>query len=79
MSGRPSKPAPSVLGLPPVKFGRLYTYSTACDRALIVLSCICAGASGCILPLFSLVFGRVLSILNDPTKDPVAEVRCVRV
>ena len=74
MSGPPPKPAPSVLGLPPVSFGKLYTFAAPADRAKVALACICAAASGSILPLFSLVFGSALNSLNDPTSSIVESI-----
>lgn len=72
MSGGPPKPVPSVLGLPPVPFKKLYTFATPADKARVVLACVCAAASGAILPLFSLVFGSSLNALNDST-DAIVE------
>ena len=74
MSGPPPKPAPSVLGLPPVQFSKLYTFATPADRAKVALACVCAAASGSILPLFSLVFGSALNSLNDPTSSIVESI-----
>jgi len=61
-------------GAPPVPFKKLYTYATKMDIFMVVLSCIAAVASGTILPLFSLVFGSALNILNDPTSSIVDAV-----
>lgn len=65
MSGPPPKPKPSVLGLPPVKFARLYEYNTSPEVGTVVLACVCGAASGAILPLFSLIFGAAINSLND--------------
>ena len=65
MSGGPPKPPPSVLGLPPVPFKKLYTYSTRLEICGVVLACVTGAASGAILPLFSLIFGAALNALND--------------
>lgn len=60
--------------LPPVTFKKLYTYATGWDISMNVAACFSAAASGTILPLFSLVFGSALNILNDPTSKIVEEV-----
>ena len=74
MSGPPGgrKPAPSVLGLPPVPFRKLYTFASHGDVALVVVACVSGAISGAILPLFSIVFGASLNVLNNPTADIVA-------
>lgn len=72
--GGPPKAAPSVLGLPPTSFKKLYTFHDTKDVASVVVGCLVAAASGSILPLFSLIFGAALNVLNDPTADIVAEV-----
>lgn len=74
MSGPPPKAAPSVLGLPPVPFKKLYTFATLNDKICVVVGCACACASGAILPLFSLVFGAALNILNDDVSQIAASV-----
>ena len=74
MSGPPPKPKPSLLGLPPVPFAKLYTFATPLDRACIALGCASAAASGAILPLFSLIFGSALNTLNDPTANIISEI-----
>ena len=74
MSGPPPKPVPSVLGLEPVPFAKLYTFATPLERLLVLLSCVCGAASGAILPLFSLVFGSALNTLNDPTASIVEAI-----
>ena len=74
MSGPPPKPKPSILGLPPVPFKKLYTYANRGDRVKVGVSCFCGAASGAILPLFSLVFGKALNTLNDPFADVTAEI-----
>lgn len=74
MSGPPGKPAPSVLGLPPVSFSKLYTFATPRDKLAVALGCVSAAASGAILPLFSLVFGAALNILNDDKSQIAASV-----
>jgi len=52
----------------------MYSYATSFDMFKIVLACFCGGASGAILPLFSLVFGSALNALNDSTASIVETV-----
>lgn len=73
MSGPPEQ-KPSVLGLPPVPYRKLYAFATPCDVCCVLVSCVASAGSGCILPLFSLVFGKSLNTLNDPTVSPSAAV-----
>ena len=73
-SGGPPAKEKSVLGLEPVPFKKLYTFATAGDVALVVIACVSAAASGAILPLFSLVFGASLNVLNSSTADIVAQI-----
>jgi ATP-binding cassette subfamily B (MDR/TAP) protein 1 len=74
MSGPPPKPPPSVLGLPPVPFSKLYTFATNADTIAVSLACACGAASGAILPLFSLVFGAALNSLNDTSTSIVDKI-----
>ena len=74
MSGPPAKPKPSLLGLPPVPFSKLYTFATPLDRVCVAVGCAAAAASGAILPLFSLIFGSALNTLNDPAADIIAAI-----
>ena len=73
-AARPPAPDASVLGLPPVPFSRLYSYSTACEMALVLLACAAGAGSGAVLPLFSIIFGSALNAVNDPSADIVASV-----
>ena len=74
MSGPPPKAKPSVLGLPPVPLSKMYSFATNFDMCKVVLACFCGGASGAILPLFSLVFGSALNALNDSTASIVESI-----
>ena len=65
--GGPPKPPPSVFGLPPVPFSKLYTYATNADIACVVISCLAGATYGCVFPLFSIIFGSALDTFNDPT------------
>lgn len=71
MSGPPAK-VTSVLGIPPVPLRKLYTFATPCDLACVALGICCSTAGGCVLPLFSLIFGKCLTTLNDPTVSTAA-------
>lgn len=64
----------SVLGLPPVTFGKLFTFATPNDKLMFGIACASAAAGGAIVPLFSLVFGAALNILNDDIGKVVAAV-----
>lgn len=55
-------------------FKKLYTYASTADTAMMVVGCVAATASGTILPLFSLVFGKALNILNDSTAQIVDSI-----
>jgi len=73
MPGPPEK-IPSVFGLPPVSYKKLYAFATPCDKLGVVLACISATANGCVFPLFSLVFGKSLNTFNDPSVSTSAMV-----
>ena len=49
-------------------FSELYRYSTKGQKALMILSSLCAAAVGCVFPLFTIIFGQMLDILNDPAQ-----------
>ena len=51
-----------------VKFSALFRYATKGEVALMVLSSVCAAAVGCVFPLFTIIFGQMLDILNDPAQ-----------
>eukprot|EP00292_Cryptomonas_paramecium_P007325 CAMPEP_0113704570 /NCGR_PEP_ID=MMETSP0038_2-20120614/26597_1 /TAXON_ID=2898 /ORGANISM="Cryptomonas paramecium" /LENGTH=542 /DNA_ID=CAMNT_0000629375 /DNA_START=25 /DNA_END=1650 /DNA_ORIENTATION=- /assembly_acc=CAM_ASM_000170 len=51
---------------PKVPIGQLFRYSTKGDKILMVFGSLCAMAVGCVFPLFTIIFGKVLDILNDP-------------
>ena len=51
-----------------VKFAELYRYATKGEVALMILSSMCAAAVGCVFPLFTIIFGQLLDILNDPAQ-----------
>jgi ATP-binding cassette, subfamily B (MDR/TAP), member 1 len=74
MAGPPPKVKPSVLGLEPVPFKRLYSFHTKGEVFLVFVAGIAAAGSGSILPLFSLVFGDSLNVLNDQQADIVSFV-----
>ena len=65
--GGPPKPPPSVFGLPPVPFSKLYAFATNADIACVVISCLAGATYGCVFPLFSIIFGSALDTFNDPT------------
>jgi ATP-binding cassette subfamily B (MDR/TAP) protein 1 len=51
---------------PRVPVGQLYRYATTGDKLLMVFGSLCAMAVGCVFPLFTIIFGKVLDVLNDP-------------
>jgi ATP-binding cassette, subfamily B (MDR/TAP), member 1 len=51
---------------PRVPVGQLYRYATTGDKVLMVFGSVCAMAVGCVFPLFTIIFGKVLDVLNDP-------------
>jgi ATP-binding cassette subfamily B (MDR/TAP) protein 1 len=78
MAGPPPKAKPTLFGLPPVSFSKLYHFATPADVAMTVLGCVAALASGTVLPLFTIVFGEGLNTFNDPrtsTADIVAAIQ----
>lgn len=67
MAGPPPKAKPTVLGLPPVPFTKLYFFATPADLALVFGGGLTGLCSGLVLPLFSIVFGKGLDTFNSPT------------
>ena len=58
----PPKPGkPSV-----VPFARLFSFATTLDKVFIIIGAVAAAINGCIFPLFTLVFARVLDELGAP-------------
>ena len=55
-----------------VKFSALYRYATRRQMLMMAFASFCAAAVGCVFPLFTIIFGKMLDILNDPTqaRDP---------
>jgi ATP-binding cassette, subfamily B (MDR/TAP), member 1 len=44
----------------------LYRYATAGDKYWMIFGSLCAIIVGCVFPLFTIIFGQVLDILNNP-------------
>jgi hypothetical protein len=55
-----------------VKFSALYRYATHRQMLMMAFASFCAAAVGCVFPLFTIIFGKMLDSLNDPTQaqDP---------
>eukprot|EP00283_Hemiselmis_rufescens_P008388 CAMPEP_0173430262 /NCGR_PEP_ID=MMETSP1357-20121228/8738_1 /TAXON_ID=77926 /ORGANISM="Hemiselmis rufescens, Strain PCC563" /LENGTH=1416 /DNA_ID=CAMNT_0014394567 /DNA_START=104 /DNA_END=4354 /DNA_ORIENTATION=+ len=52
--------------LPPVPLAQLWRYSSGQDKALLAFSVFCGCVTGSVLPLFSIIFGQLLDIFNNP-------------
>ena len=65
---------------PRVKISELYRYADRKDKVLMVFGSLCAMAVGCVFPLFSIIFGQVLNVMNNPATmaDPSKQADSVR-
>lgn len=55
--------------LPPVPFLQLFDYSTRGERWLMVIAFIAAAAHGTLLPLFTIIFGSIVDVFGEDTRD----------
>lgn len=70
MSGGPPAAKPTVFGLPPVPFTKLYHFATRLDLFLSILGSVSGLVAGAVLPLFTVIFGNGLDTFNSPTTAP---------
>jgi hypothetical protein len=63
-----------------VKFSALYRYATPGQKLMMVVASFCAAAVGSVFPLFTIIFGKLLDSLNDPTqaRDPSKQAATIR-
>jgi hypothetical protein len=63
-----------------VKFLALYRYATPGQKLMMVVASFCAAAVGSVFPLFTIIFGKLLDSLNDPTqaRDPSKQAATIR-
>lgn len=60
---------------PPVPFIKLFRFTTPAEKAMMAFSSICAVIHGALLPLWTIVFGDVISSFSDDTVNEDELVR----
>lgn len=73
--GGPPEAKPSVFGLPPVPFRKLYHFASPFDLALTITGCAAGFVAGAVAPLSAIVFGGGLDTFNSPvsTMDEISD------